>query len=390
LAVYAIVLVNETIKLAFIPLAPGYAARLGLSHAELGLIIAISSLSTTIVSIPCGLLVDRVSARPVLAGAVMLLFLTAIGQGLAENFFELLLARAAFGIASGAIWVGAGVWLTGASSADSRWGRVGGIAAVSGAGALLGPAIAGVVAEAASPPTVFLVLAVPVMIVAVAFVRLSSGAVTTVTSAVHSNGLRGLWRRAIRQPLLRVSLLIMIVGGLTESVVNLLVPLALHADRVSLGIIGSLFSLAAALYLIAASLSAARAPTLISPRAAGLGMVLLGCSLTPLLLPPSEPLLALGVLLRMPFLGFLYTMSFPLASVGAQRSGVGSGAMISLVNTAYGGAVALGPLVAGAASDVVNESWIYTAIVILALASGRWMMRFASRTSSERVMTDPI
>jgi hypothetical protein len=258
---------------------------------------------------------------------------------------------------------------------------------MAGAGSLLGPALAGGLAQAAAPGTAFIVLAAPVVAVALVFARAPARTRSDARDPVHRAAVSGMWRYAITEPLLLAALLIQIIGGLTESVVNLLVPLAMHSDGVSLGVIGLVFSLAAGIFLAVTSLSAARGSWLTSTRAAGLGMALLGCSLAPFLVRQSVPFMAAGVLLRMPFLGFLYTLGFPLASLAARRSGVGAGTLISLVNTAYGGSVALGPLAAGAASGAVSEQWIYAVVVILALSASAWMLR-AGRLVAPRVMAD--
>ena len=300
-AIYATVLANETVKAAFIPLAPGYGSRLGLSQAEIGGVLAISSIATTVFSVPFGVLVDRLNARTVLLGATALLMLTALGQGLAGSLPAILVARAAFGVASAAIWVAATAWLASTGTVDSGWGQVGGIVAMVGAGSLLGPALAGTLARPSSPGTVFLLLAAPVAIVGLISLRVVPPAVHAAVVPSERPPAGTVWRLVIAEPLLVVAILIQIVGGLTESTVNLLAPLALHADGVSLPVIGAVVSVSAGIFLAVTALTAAGGSWLISTRAASLGMLLLACSLVPFLLPQSVAVIEVGVLLRMPF-----------------------------------------------------------------------------------------
>lgn len=372
--VYATVLTNETVKAAFIPLAPGYGSRLGLSQAEIGLVLAISSIATTVFSVPFGVLADRLNARTVLLGATALLMLTALAQGSAESLSALLVARAAFGAASAAIWVAATAWLASTVTVDSRWGQVGGIVAMAGAGSLLGPALAGALARPSTPGTAFLVLAAPVAIVGLISLRVVPPGPRATVAPSERPPAGTVWRLAMAEPLLVAAVLIQVVGGLAESTANLLAPLALHADGVSLEVIGVVVSVSAGIFLAMTALCATAGSWLISTRAAGLGMLLLACSLVPFLLPRSVTAVEVGVLLRMPFLGFLYTMGFPLASAGAERWGVGAGTMIAVVNTLYGAAVALGPLAAGAAAGAVPDQAIYALIAALALGSSAWVL----------------
>jgi hypothetical protein len=239
--------------------------------------------------------------------------------------------------------------------------------------------LAGTLAQPSSPGTVFLLLAGPVAIVGLISLRVVPPAVHAAVIPSERPPAGAVWRLVIAEPLLVVAILIQVVGGLTESTVNLLAPLALHADGVSLPVIGAVVSVSAGIFLAVTALTAAAGSWLISTRAASLGMLLLACSLVPFLLPQSVAVIEVGVLLRMPFLGFLYTMGFPLASAGARRCEVGAGTMIAVVNTLYGAAFALGPLAAGVATGAVPDQAIYAVIAALALGSSAWVLTAASR-----------
>jgi len=69
-----------------------------------GALFAATSLATVLVSVPTGLLADRIGAQRLTAAAAALVTLSAVGQGLAPGFWTLLASRAAFGLAFGAIW----------------------------------------------------------------------------------------------------------------------------------------------------------------------------------------------------------------------------------------------------------------------------------------------
>src|SRR5918996_1733001 len=98
LPIYALILLETLVWIAIVPLAPTFAGELDLSGVETGMILASASLAALVVAFPLGLFADRVGARQVTIASAALFTLATVGQGLANDFWSLLLARGAFGV----------------------------------------------------------------------------------------------------------------------------------------------------------------------------------------------------------------------------------------------------------------------------------------------------
>ncbi len=86
-SIYALILVDEVLLLALVPLAPTYRDELGLSKTETGALLGASGFATVFISIPAGILADRIGARRLTIAAGFLLALAGLVQGLADEFW---------------------------------------------------------------------------------------------------------------------------------------------------------------------------------------------------------------------------------------------------------------------------------------------------------------
>ena len=89
------VFVGEAMWSAIVPLVPAFAHRFALSPLQSGVLLASASVAILIVSIPAGMLGERLGARRVTLAAMAVLAVADAGQGLAGTYWELLAARAA-------------------------------------------------------------------------------------------------------------------------------------------------------------------------------------------------------------------------------------------------------------------------------------------------------
>ena len=101
---YALVFLDEIALLGLVPLLPGYTRAYDLSTTAAGALLSAAPLAIVIASIPAGRLSDRLGSRRVTLAAGVLIVLSTAGMAAAPGFAVLLLARAAFGLASGTIW----------------------------------------------------------------------------------------------------------------------------------------------------------------------------------------------------------------------------------------------------------------------------------------------
>ncbi len=86
-----------------VPLLPTLAHRYGLSGSETGLILALPSISTLVVSMPAGAVADRFGASRVTLVAATLLCMSSLAQAV-PSIGVLIVGRIAFGVAFGFIW----------------------------------------------------------------------------------------------------------------------------------------------------------------------------------------------------------------------------------------------------------------------------------------------
>ena len=75
---------------ALVPLIPTYTTRFDLSVFDAGLLVGIPALAMLVLSLPVGLLSDRVGARVVTIAASALLTVSALGQALAGSYWVML------------------------------------------------------------------------------------------------------------------------------------------------------------------------------------------------------------------------------------------------------------------------------------------------------------
>lgn len=350
---------------------------------ETGALLASAAFATLVVSVPIGLLADRAGARAVTIASAGLFVLSALGQGLAGDFWSLLAARTAFGISFGTVFTAGLAWLAEVAPAYASSSALGATATISGVAFTGGPALAGLLADHFGVGVPFLAVAAAAAVVAVSLLRGDSGRRTEESRL----GPPGTVRAARRDELLLGSLVLMLLIGFTGGGINLLVPLQLRAHGVSAGAIGLALSGAAGLYTLVSALVArlgARAATL---KAGGLGALLSGCSIL-LLVASGSTAAAIGfLLLRAPFWALTSTIVYPLGAAGAERARLGRGAVLGLVNLAWGIAATVGPLVAGAIAEATGQRWAYGLIISVSVATAAWMLS-ADRALSAATSTE--
>lgn len=373
--IYALILLETLVWIAIVPLTPTFSATLGLRGVEAGMILAAASLAALFVSFPLGLLADRLGSREVTIASAALFTLSTVGQGLAGDFWSLLLARAAFGVAFGALWAAGAAWLADSLAEHRRAGGLGAVATVTGLGFTTGPVFAGVLADRYGPGVPFLVVAVLAALVTAALVVVAPGSAPRSTNA----GVRRLLRLARRDELVLGGVALLTLIGLVGGGVNLLVPLELKANGVSASAIGLLFSAASAIYTLVSGIVArlgSRAATL---RVAGLAVLGTACSLVLVAVSGSTYVAIAFVLLRAPFWATMDTLIYPLVAAGAHRSRLSRASVMGLVMLGWGITSTVGPPLAGAIADAAGARAAFGVFVIISGAVAVWFLRVSRR-----------
>jgi MFS family permease len=373
--IYALILLETLVWIAIIPLAPTFADDLRLSGVETGMILAAASLAALVVAFPLGLVADRLGAREVTIASACLFTLATLGQGLADQFWSLLLARGAFGVAFGALWGAGASWLSDSLSEGRRAGALGAATTVAGIGFTAGPVLAGGLADRYGTGTPFLVVSVAAAVVTGTLVV--AGPVGT--GLATRQRLQDMLRMARRDELVLAGTVIIVLIGLVGGGVNLLVPLQLRENGVSAGEIGLLFSIASAVYTVVSAVVArlgARSATL---RVGGTAALFTGLSIVLVLLSSSTLAAIAFVLLRAPFWAAMDTIIYPLVAAGAHRSLLGRGSVMGLVTLGWAIASTVGPLLAGGIADAVGQRAAYAVMIGWCALFGLWLLR-AQRT----------
>ncbi|MBA2641696.1 MAG: MFS transporter [Actinobacteria bacterium] len=368
--IYALIFLETLVWIAMVPLAPTFADELTLTGVETGMILAASSLAALVVAFPLGLLADRLGARQVTIASACLFTLATLGQGLADEFWSLLLGRAAFGVAFGAVWGAGTSWISDSLAHDKRAGALGAATTVAGLGFTVGPVLSGTLADRYDTGTPFLAAAVAAALVTV-FLFLAAPAAT---GEVTRQPLRDMLRVARGDELVLAGIAIIVLIGLVGGGVNLLVPLQLRENGVSAGEIGLLFSAASAVYTVVSAVVArmgARSATL---RVAGMAALLTGLSIVLVLFSSSTIAAVAFVLLRAPPWATMDTIIYPLAAAGAHRSSLGRGSVMGLVMLGWGVASTAGPLIAGGIADSAGTRAAYAVMIVLCTLFGLWLL----------------
>jgi MFS family permease len=369
--IYALIYLETLVWIAIVPLAPTFADELALSGVEAGMILAAASLAALVVAFPLGLLADRLGARQVTIASAALFTLATFGQGLADEFWSLLLARAAFGVAFGALWGAGASWLSDSLTEQRRAGALAAAATVAGLGFTTGPVLAGVLADRYDTGTPFLVVGVAAALVT-AFLVVAGPAAT---GKVTRQRLRETLAAARRDELVLAGIAIIVLIGLVGGGINLLVPLQLRENGVSAGEIGLLFSAASAVYTVVSAVVARMGSRAATLRVGGAAALLTGVSIF-LVLGSSSTLAAVAfILLRAPFWSTMDTIIYPLVAAGAHRSDLGRGSVMGLLTVGWAAASTVGPPLAGGISDVFGEQAAYALMIAACGVCGLWLLR---------------
>jgi MFS transporter, DHA1 family, multidrug resistance protein len=244
-----VVLVNGIGESSIVPLLPSIRNDLGLSPVQAGLLWTTATLAMLAAGVPVGYAVSRFGSRALLLAAAIAMPAALVGQALAYDLTSLLAARFVFGVSFGIVWVvGPARAAAGGRGAEGT----GLLVAAAGVGWLVGPVLAGLVADASTWRVASLALAA-LSFPVVPFVHRCAAA-RVGGEQVERLDLRralGLLRssRAIAGAAV-VSALLGVVGGAS----NVVVPLALDNAGLSAGSIGLGFGIASAVWIASATL----------------------------------------------------------------------------------------------------------------------------------------
>ena len=362
ISLYLLIALAELIHWAIVPLIPEFAERFSLSDVEAGALVASTGLATLVISVPAGLLADRLGARrlTLLAGSMMAA--ATFGQALAPSYAVLLAARLLFGLGFGIVWTAGLAWMSTATATDRPPPALGATVTSAGLGIVIAPGFAGLAADQLGLAAPFVIAAVAATAVTLVLATAGPG---RDTPAAQERLSTAAIRAAAGEPGILAALLAILLGGLVGSTISLLAPLELHAAGLSKASIGLVFSAAALIFILASAVTVKLGERVIHVPAVLAGALAFALTLTPATLSGAAPAIVAVMCLGAPLRALLFTVSYPL---GAAR-GSGVGAAMGMLNGAWAITSVVGPLGGGALAEAVGARGAYGSLQALSLVA---------------------
>lgn len=349
---YSLVLASSGTQFAVVPVLPLYAHRLGLSGLQQGMVLGATGLATLAVSLPAGALSDRFGARKLTLWAGQLMAVAVFTQALAGSFLLLLMARLGFGIGFAVVWTAGLSWLAAAAPGGPG---LGGSVASAGLGGVVGPALSGPLAQ-------YFGLASPFLAAAAGFAVITGAlALFRMPFAASASSLRmgKSLRAAMSERRTLAAVAAIVTAGGTTGVSALLVPGQLHAAGASPGRIGLAFAMAGMIFVVGSTLTTAAGHRAVHTLVILAGMLALGLAFSPAALTSAPFAIVAMLCATTAARSVLWTVSYPLAATGAERSGAGLGVVMGLLNGVWAATVLLGPLAAGLAAEILSARAVF-------------------------------
>jgi predicted MFS family arabinose efflux permease len=369
LPIYCLFLLSEIVWMAIIPVAPSYADRFDLSKVEVGALLASAGLATLLVSLPIGLVSDRVGTRRLIQAAAAVVALSTLGQGLAVDFWSLLAARACFGIGLGTIWTAGLAWMADAGPRRRNPSALGAPVVIAGIGIMVGPALAGLLADRFGLRAPFIALAVVGAAVFVAML-----AADAEDASYGHEPLLATLSKARNDRVVLGSMVVIGLVGLVSGGVNLLVPLGLKADGYSAGDTGLVLTGASIVFVAASLVVTKLGSRAVSLWVAGMAALLYAAVMTLTVASASALVLVAFAIARAPFWAVLSTLAYPLGSLGARQAGLGSGAIMGVLNVVWGAAGSTGPILIGAVAQTAGSRTAFVLLLGLLAVAAVWLL----------------
>lgn len=364
---------------------PLLVVRLGGGPAEAGAIIASRSLLQAAVSLPLGAVADSLGARRTLAGSVAantlitLLPIASFASGWTLPLYAWALLS---GMASGLFLPAISAYVAGAADERQRGSAFGWLTLFTHSGAAVGPAIGGLVWDAAGPMPTFLVASLIGMLALIgpSFVRVS------VRTRINFAGVPAAIAAVGRDRLVIAVWLSALAIGLPWGTVGALLPIFATSIGITATTVGLLLALQS-LVNAASRVPLGRfidrrglSPVRIAGAAATYGAILslLGLQSTPFAI---GLLLAVGVLVIA--LGVMGIQVFLATHATPQQRATALGGYNAFLQLGFG----LGPLLAGTVSDAVGYGGGFASagaagVVVALIAAGMALSAGRQRSAS--------
>jgi predicted MFS family arabinose efflux permease len=371
--ILAIVFVDVFLQFAIVPLLPEYQDLAGMSKTQAGLVVAAYSGAVLFASFPVGRFADRVGPRKVTIFGVVLLTGAIALNAVADNFLELFAVRLGQGVSSAISWTAGLAWLTGSVTPERRARVLTSAMTAATLGALLGPVISGPLAQRFG-------LHAPYAIFAAVTAVLCLAALTLPEAKGHADepaSLREVADIVRGGGMLSAALIVILIVAVVSGAIETLVPLALGDDGYSAVVISAVLAatgiLAVVTNTVVGSIYGRFGGVAIGITAAALAA--LGCAL--MAVPAGAIAVAAIYVVFSPAITAQYAVCFPMATEGADASGLTHGVVMGATNVVWGLGFLVGPAVGAAVAQASSDRVTYLMAAAISLAGAVWLRSLA-------------
>jgi predicted MFS family arabinose efflux permease len=351
------------------PLIPDFQARYDLTETQAGLVFTLASLGILLASLPAGALSRRFAVRTLTLWGMASITVANLLLAVAETFPVVLVGRVFFGIGLGMMWVTGTAWIH-AAAGDAAPRALAMTTAVVGVGALIGPAITGVVAEQLSlgAPFVGLGLVSAAMTVVLVLAPSRVGRIPE-----PSPPLAEMLKAVGADHLMLTSIVLTLAVSMMWMTTDLLVPLRLDDHGFSSSGIGFALSLASVMFVGASALTARHAERYATIRLSAAWTLAMAAGIAVGASSTSTTATLVFLAIAGSTSGVLIALTYPLGVTGAERGHFSVAVVGAILNMVWAGAGLVGPAAGGAVSEALGDQAAFLILGVIAVASAAWM-----------------
>lgn len=359
--VCAIAVVETGFYTALTPLLPTFRDQLGLSKAQVGLLVAMYAVGLSVTAIPVGLFASAFGVKRAALAGLLGLAAASVAFGFASSYWELLSLRVVQGAAGGLCWTAGIAWLVEAAPPIRRSEMIGLFSAAGAAGAVLGPVIGGA-AGVFGRSEAFAAVAGFATLVALSAARLPRPSPSDWQPLAQIG-------KAHASPALWGGQWLVCLPGFLLGTIGVLAPLRLH--RLGFGAVGI-----AATYLVAASLGILARPAVgrwadRRGHSTAIRLLLGACVAITIVVPTigDRWIASVCVVIAVCCYGLLWGPTMASLSRAYEQAGVSQPVGFALMNLTVGVAIVAGSAAAGEIAHLAGDFTAYAVSTAACLAT---------------------